>query len=231
LKLKTLGINDYLLKTLKIIQNDKLFDDFYLVGGTALSLQLGHRVSDDIDLFTDKNMNRDAIYDYLRININKDIKIVNNEGSIFQLYIEKERLKLDFVKLPYNLIDPLIKTEGVRLAGKNDISAMKIAATGQRGNEAKDYFDLYYLLKDMSIDKMFENFKKKYQMNDILHYVRSVIYFDDVPEKSWKALKPIKDKVSITMIKNKLINEVTDYQRRNIKNKINNDNGGIGGGR
>jgi len=84
LKLETLGIKEYLLNTLNIIKNDKLFDDFYLVGGTALSLQLGHRVSDDIDLFTNKSMHREAIFDFLRININKDIKIINNEGSIFQ---------------------------------------------------------------------------------------------------------------------------------------------------
>ena len=84
MKLETLGIKEYLLNTLNIIKNDKLFDDFYLVGGTALSLQLGHRVSDDIDLFTNKSMHREAIFDFLRININKDIKIINNEGSIFQ---------------------------------------------------------------------------------------------------------------------------------------------------
>ena len=93
---------------------------------------------------------------------------------------------------------------------------MKIAAAGQRGNEAKDYFDIYHLLKYIPIEKMFENFKIKYQMNDILHYIRSVIYFDDVPENSWKALKPIGEIVSINMIKDKLIREVTDYQRRSL---------------
>ena len=226
MKLKTLGINEYLLKTLKTIQGDKLFDDFYLVGGTALSLQIGHRVSDDIDLFTEKNINKNAIFDYLKKYINNDVKIINNEGSIFQLYIEKEKLKLDFVELPYKLLDPLIKIDGIRLIGKNDISAMKISAAGQRGNEAKDYFDIYYLLKYMSVEKMFENFKKKYQMDDILHYVRSVIYFDDVPEKSWKALKPIKDIVSNITIKNKLIKEITNYQEESIKNSLNNKNNG-----
>jgi len=220
LKLKTEGINEYLLKTLKKIQRDELFNDFNLVGGTALSLHIGHRISDDIDLFTDKKFNRETIEYFIKNNIDKNAKIINNQGNIFQMFIEKERLKLDFVELPYPLLDPVIKTEEIRLAGINDISAMKVAATGTRGYEAKDFFDLYYLLKEITIDKIFDNFIKKYQQKDFLHYVRSVIFFDDVPDSSWNALKPLKEKVSKNEIQDKLIKEVTDFQKKYIHSRL-----------
>lgn len=220
MKLKTEGINEYLLKTLKKIQRDELFNDFNLVGGTALSLHIGHRISDDIDLFTDKKFNRETIEYFIKNNIDKNAKIINNQGNIFQMFIEKERLKLDFVELPYPLLDPVIKTEEIRLAGINDISAMKVAATGTRGYEAKDFFDLYYLLKEITIDKIFDNFIKKYQQKDFLHYVRSVIFFDDVPDSSWNALKPLKEKVSKNEIQDKLIKEVTDFQKKYIHSRL-----------
>jgi len=221
LKLKTSGISKYLMETLKTLQEYPLFDDYNLVGGTALSLQLGHRISIDIDLFTEKDMDRTAIGDFVKSKIDINAKIRNNSVNIFQMVLEKENLKIDFVKLPYGLLDPLIITEGIRMVGLNDISAMKISATGTRGYEAKDFFDLYYLLKEMTIDTIFDNFKKKYGSNDILHYVRSSIYFDDVPDNSWKALKPLKEVISKDQIKEKLIYEVTEYQKRIIKSKAN----------
>ena len=209
------------METLKTLQEYPLFDDYNLVGGTALSLQLGHRISIDIDLFTEKDMDRTAIGDFVKSKIDINAKIRNNSVNIFQMVLEKENLKIDFVKLPYGLLDPLIITEGIRMVGLNDISAMKISATGTRGYEAKDFFDLYYLLKEMTIDTIFDNFKKKYGSNDILHYVRSSIYFDDVPDNSWKALKPLKEVISKDQIKEKLIYEVTEYQKRIIKSKAN----------
>ena len=71
----------------------------------------------------------------------------------------------------------------------------------------------------MTIDKIFDNFIKKYQQKDFLHYVRSVIFFDDVPDSSWNALKPLKEKVSKNEIQDKLIKEVTDFQKRYIHSK------------
>jgi len=208
------GINEFLWECLNTIQADTLFDDYYLVGGTALSLQIGHRISDDIDLFTNREIKRDSIFNFIKNNIRQDVKIINNEGSIFQLFIESEKLKLDFVQLPYKLLDPLIISDNIRMIDKNDLSAMKISAAGTRGYEAKDFVDIYYLLKYMTIDRMFENFKKKYETNDILHYVRSVIYFDDVKTESWKALKPIKEEINVNVIKNTLIQEVSNYERK-----------------
>jgi hypothetical protein len=146
------GITNFLWNRLRTILNDTLFFEYYLAGGTALSLQIGHRISDDIDLFTESDLRREEIFDFVKTNISEKVKIINNQGRIFQLFIEEEKLKIDFMQFPYNLINPLIETEGIRLAGINDLSAMKISAAGTRGNEAKDYEVINYEKKLLKID-------------------------------------------------------------------------------
>jgi hypothetical protein len=199
------------------MQKDSLFDDYYLAGGTALSLQIGHRVSDDIDLFTKNNINKEAILHYSKKYLSNDYKIINNSEAIFQLFSEKKKLKLDFVQFPYDLIDPLVEEEGIRMIDKNDISAMKISAAGTRGNEAKDFIDIYYLLQYMSFEKIIENFKKKYQTNDVLQYLRSIIYFKDIKEENWQSIKSIKNPVSSKEIMKRLTEEVINYEKNILK--------------
>jgi len=218
LKLIKDGITDFLWNSLRIIQSDPVFCDYYLAGGTALSLHIGHRISDDIDLFTKNDLRKEEIFDFVKANISEKAKIINNQGRIFQLFLEEEKLKIDFVQLPCDLLDPLIETEGIRLAGKNDLSAMKISAAGTRGNEAKDFVDLYFLLREMSIDTMFENFKKKYKTDDVLQYVRSVMFFDDITQASWAALRPINEMFSAKDIKETLTREVIEYEKRILRN-------------
>jgi hypothetical protein len=55
-----------------------VFEDYFLVGGTALALQLGHKISDDIDLFTRNNLNKDEIFDFLNKNYKEKYQINNS---------------------------------------------------------------------------------------------------------------------------------------------------------
>jgi hypothetical protein len=142
------------------------------------------------------------------IEISKNIDITNSSNNIFQIVINK-KTKIDFVEYPYDLLDPLIETDGIRMIGKNDISAMKISAVGTRGNEAKDFIDVYYMLKYMPIEKIFENFRKKYNTDDIEQYKKSLVYFDDVPMSSWKDVKLINDTLSVEEVKETLVKAVS----------------------
>jgi hypothetical protein len=69
----------------------------------------------------------------------------------------------------------------------------------------------------MTIDTMFENFKKKFKTDDILQYARSVMFFDDVTQASWAALKMINEMPSIKDIKEKLTQEVINYEKELLK--------------
>jgi len=201
--------------------NEKLFDSYYLVGGTALSLLIEHRVSFDIDLFTKDELNKEDIL-YFSRKIDKNVEIKNNSKNIFQIVfpnsMPEKALKIDFVSYDFPLLEPYVENDdNIRIIGKNDISAMKMSATETRGYEARDFLDLYYLLKDIPMEKIVENFKKKYNTNNIEHYLRSIVYFDDVNKESWDSLRLLHDKVSANDVKHKLTSEVSKYYEKTHK--------------
>jgi len=221
LKLKKSGVSDYLLDILCKFQNEKMFESYNLAGGTALSLQIEHRISTDIDLFTEKELNKDEILHFAR-KIDKNVEILNNSGIIYQILFpcsdSRNSLKVDFVSYEFPLLDPLVKNDdGIRLVGKNDIAAMKMSAAGTRGYEARDFVDIYYLLKEMPMEKIVENFKKKYNTENIQHYLRSINYFDDVSNNSWESIKMIHDKISADNVKKTLDFEVNKYWKTILK--------------
>jgi len=193
------------------LQKDKTFEKYFLVGGTALSLQLGHRLSYDIDLFTRENINKDEIFNYLNANYNGLFQIHNNQNIILQISINN--VKIDFVKYDFDLIEEIKIEDGVKFLGKKDISAMKLMAVANRGNQAKDFIDIYYLLKEIPLKEMFDYYKLKYKQNDINPIKRSLVYFDDVTESNWLSVKLTNDKLSIEKIKQKLINEMNNYNK------------------
>ena len=219
MKLHKEGVNNFLWETLLQFQNDPFFQNYHLVGGTALALQIGHRISEDIDLFTKDILDKEKILQFAQ-DIHKSVEIRSDGNTIFQIYFPHKELKVDFVKYPYELLDPLIKTdEGLHIIGKNDISAMKMSAAGTRGYEAKDFVDLFYLLKEMSIDTILDNFKTKYESENPLHYIRSMAYFDDVTLDSWQTIQMIRDPLPVDEIKSTLIEAVRNYEQRMFQNK------------
>jgi hypothetical protein len=224
LKIFKEGLNDSLLDVLYRFQKEPLFKEFHLVGGTALTLLIGHRVSDDIDLFTKEKLNKDKIFRYCQ-NFQKDVEIINDDDTIYQLYFPQIKLKIDFVQYPFKLLDPIINTDdGLHILGKNDISAMKMSAAGTRGYEAKDFVDLYFLLKDITFDNIVENFRKKYENNNPLHYIRSMAFFDDITLDSWDNIKYLSNPVSSNIIKFTLSNCVKDYEKKQLSMENNIEN-------
>ena len=217
MKLKKGGVKDYLWQTLCKYQNEKIFDSYYLVGGTALSLLIEHRISTDIDLFTKEDLNKEEIFNFSKkIDVNVEIK--NSSEKIFQIIFPNSTpekiLKIDFVSYEYPLLEPYVENDdNIRIIGKNDISAMKMSAAGTRGYETRDFVDLYYLLKDIPIEKIVDNFKKKYKTHNIEHYLRSIVYFDDVNKESWASVKMVHGGFSINDVKNKLVSEVSNYYK------------------
>jgi len=210
------SVRESLWNLLKELQNSITFENYFLVGGTALSLQLGHRMSDDIDLFTRNDINKEEIFAFLNENYNGKYQIINIQNIILQVIIND--VKVDFVKYDYELIEDVKIDNGIKYLGKKDIAAMKLMAIANRGDQAKDFIDIYYLLKEISLTEMFNCYKKKYKQNDVSPIKRSLVYFDDVTENNWLAVKLIQCELSINKIKNKLIEELSNYNRNVIGN-------------
>jgi hypothetical protein len=208
------SVSKSLWDVLRELQSLEIFNDYFLVGGTALALQLGHRISIDIDLFTRKDLDKDNIFAVLSQKYKKDFQIKNIQKIIVQISVRE--IKVDLVKYDYELIENIYNEESIRYLGKKDIAAMKLAAIANSGERAKDFVDVYYLLKEIPLNDMFEYYKIKYNQNDISHVKRSVIYFEDVPENSWETVNLLQDTLSVEKVKETIINEMYKYEKNKI---------------
>jgi hypothetical protein len=204
-------VSESLLILLKELQQAAVFKDYFLVGGTSLALQIGHRHSDDLDLFTKNEIDKEAIGIFLFENYRNKVLVINSQSIIYQVKIND--IKVDFVKHPYNLIEQVKEEEGIRYLGKKDIAAMKLRAIENSGNRAKDFIDIYYLLNEMSLKDMFDYYKIKYSVNDIYSVKRSLGYFDDVPNGSWQEARMVNHKLSVTKMKKTIIDKIIEYDR------------------
>ncbi len=188
------------LELLKKLMSIQIFDDFFLVGGTALSLQIGHRKSIDLDLFSIENFDTQEILACLKPDL-----IIQDSKKILQLIVNE--IRVDFVSLPYPLIDKLMIEGTIRLASINDIVAMKLKAIAGRGSK-KYFYDIYYLLKYFSVKDMIVLFKKKYPDHEVFTVYKSLLYFEDADVEPEPILF---EKVEWIMVKNKISMEVKSF--------------------
>lgn len=144
-----------------------VFVDFRLVGGTALSLYRGHRMSVDIDLFTDAEygtINFDAIDAFLRNNYTyvdtNDYKVIGMGKCYFIGDNQLNCIKLDLFYTD-SFIDEALLIDGLRLASIEEIIAMKLDVILRTGRK-KDFWDIHELKDDYSISDMFTLHEKRY---------------------------------------------------------------------
>jgi hypothetical protein len=175
-KLHYQAVSSNLKSVLKWVMNEKIFNPFLLVGGTALSLQLGHRESADIDLFSDAEYGSIDFYEIdnqLRNNfayIDSPELPVALGKSYFVGDTEVNCIKLDLFYTD-TFIRPAFVAENIRFASLEDIVAMKIDVIG-RGGRKKDFWDIHELLNKYSINEMLILHKERYSyshnLNEIL---------------------------------------------------------------
>jgi predicted nucleotidyltransferase component of viral defense system len=169
-KLHLNTVSPLLLDVLNQLMLANEFNKFRLVGGTALSLQKGHRYSVDIDLFTDEDYDTidfDKIDNYLRNNfIYVDTSNDNIIGFGKSYFIGKS--KTDCVKLDIyytdKFIDPPLIYDSIRMATISEITAMKLEVI-LRGGRKKDFWDIHELIENYSPEEMFDLHKKRYPLN------------------------------------------------------------------
>jgi len=149
---------------------------FYLAGGTALSLRLGHRRSYDFDFFSGNKFNS-GLYSNMII---KDFG-----GSISSLSDDTvngiiKNINVSFLLYPYKLIRDPEKYNNLDLASLEDLTCMKCSAIMKRGTK-RDFFDIYEILKIIQPleikNYMLEKYKKN--GNSFYHLTRSLFYFED----------------------------------------------------
>lgn len=164
------------LSLLKQLQALPVLAETRLVGGTALALQLGHRISVDLDFFGKLNCTEDLSNEFSAIG--KTEKASGTpDGKMAFFYING--VKVDCVSYDiYAWLEPPVETAGVCLAGVRDIAAMKVHAITNRGTR-KDFVDMARLLDDYSLKDIFAWYREKYPAANPALAIRSLSYFAD----------------------------------------------------
>lgn len=163
-------VNNLLKEGLLQLMSAKEFEKFRLVGGTALSLQIGHRESIDIDLFSDAEygaIDFDAIENYFETNfkyIDHLSNIIPGMGKSYLIGEDKDNtLKLD-VFYTDKFIQPIYLEDTIRMATIQEIIAMKLDVV-QRGGRKKDFWDLHELFENYSLIQMLDLHEQRYPYN------------------------------------------------------------------
>ncbi|MEN8157895.1 MAG: nucleotidyl transferase AbiEii/AbiGii toxin family protein [Bacteroidota bacterium] len=166
------------------LQEKTYLKDLFLVGDTGLALQIGHRESVDIDLFTTENFNQEGLLEALEADFGFNLDFIENntlKGSV-------EGVKVDILSHKYGMVKPVNTIENIRLASVQDIAAMKVNAISNDGTRVKDFIDIYFLLKGNTIADILTYYSNKYELRNPLHALKSLNYFDDVVTDDWPVI-------------------------------------------
>jgi len=154
---------------------------FGLVGGTALSLKFGHRISIDLDLFSHKDFNNLEIIESLKNQFGDDFE-VEQKPPQFGIFCFIEGVKVDIIRYPHPLIRPLETIAGIRMYSNEDIIAMKVQAILGRAKK-KDFWDVAELLKHYKVKDFIDFHHEKFSTQNLLISVpQAISYFSDAEE-------------------------------------------------
>ena len=157
------------------------FRRFYLVGGTALALQIGHRISVDFDFFTSEKLTLALLQQGKRVFSGHSLAV--NYRAPEQLNVLIDNVKTTFFRYPYPVVDECMGYKMVSIATTREIAAMKAFAVGKR-LAYKDYVDWYFLLNEEHVDlqEVIRHAKKKFgdDFNDRL-FLGQLVSPEDIP--------------------------------------------------
>lgn len=156
------------------------FKGFYLVGGTALAIQIGHRRSVDFDMFTEEELPSRILQSVKRIFSDSSVQVTYQVPGQTNVLIDD--IKTTFLEYPYPVLDPLVEYQGVPMASIREIAAMKGFSIGKRLSY-KDYVDWYFVLseKRVALDEVIDLAQRKYggDFNDRL-FLSQLASFGDI---------------------------------------------------
>ena len=162
---------------LKRLQHEELLASTRLVGGTSLALQVGHRTSVDLDLFSYEKFDSERVQELLFQKYDFTPNVITANCILGYA----EGVKLDIIYHPFIWIDKILGTkEGIRLASAKEIAAMKLHAIINSGKRPKDFLDIGFLSKKYSYNEMLGFLLQKYPRYDPMMANRSINYFGDI---------------------------------------------------
>lgn len=179
--------------SLALLGKSGILKDAYLAGGTALALQIGHRISVDLDFFTRRGFDEKIfIQKFTRLPLN--FQLERMDWRTILGYVNKTRFSLFFYEYP--LLAKPHKFLGINVCDIKDIAPMKMAAISDRGTK-RDFIDLYFIIaieKILTLQQIFNLYDRKFKVlhQNKLHILKSLVYFNDADvEKIPKMIKDV----------------------------------------
>src|SRR6266487_2793930 len=132
------------------LSNQNFLTPFYLSGGTALALEIGHRESEDLDFFSENDFDPLVLQQkVLQLGRLDDVEVAAGTLNLFL-----NGVKMQFLLYPYQLLEPTIPWNGIALSSELDIACTKIMTVSMRGSK-KDFIDMFFILQKYSLPKLF----------------------------------------------------------------------------
>ena len=177
-------------ETVRAVANGGWLDSWVLAGGTGLALQLGHRYSDDLDLFGVEPFDPLALAEALsRIG-----RVQVQSRSADTLHVTVKGLRFSYLRVEAPLLFDGVAYRGLTVADARDIAVMKVVAIGGRGSR-KDFVDLFFFLRTGgTLEGVFSLLRQRFQGVDhnTYHLLKSLVYFADAEEEPMpKMIRPV----------------------------------------
>ena len=163
------------LELLKELMRDERLRHFNLAGETSLALYMGHRISEDLDLFTPDSFDANELEAHL-----------TKEYGFQSCYLRRNTLKGTISDIKINCathaypVKEIAEIEHIRLYSKEDIAAMKLSAIADNGTRLKDFIDIAYLSTEITLADMLQAYEWKYPNSNGIRPLKGLSYFNDI---------------------------------------------------
>ena len=204
--LQTSPVKESTLELLKHLQAEPLLATTRLVGGTALSLQIGHRESDDLDLFSVEPLDGLSVQTLL-IDKYGFIPSVIADNTLIGFI---QGVKIDVIYHPFPWLEEAVCEDGMRLASVTDIAAMKMHAIINSGKRPKDFVDIAFLSMHYSYNQIKQLLLRRYPAYDPIMPDKAIIYFGDIDDLLVPEIRMLGYQFDIQAVEKRII-KMTDY--------------------
>ena len=165
---------------------------FYLAGGTALALQIGHRISVDFDFFISDYISKSLLTAVKKVFLDQSLNVSVNNPDELTVFVNN--VKATFLRYPFPLVKPLKDFEGLKLLDAVEIAATKAYTIGRRGS-FKDYIDVYFVLSNKltTLDEIINLAEQKYGADfNARLFLEQLVYLEDISDENINFLhKPV----------------------------------------
>jgi len=166
----------------KIFEKLYSFTGFYLAGGTALALQISHRISVDFDLFSPEAIPKDLLSRVEKIFTGSRVQVSVNNSDELTVFVDG--IKVTFLRYPFKVYKDFAEDHGLKILTPKTIALTKSYSIGRRGSY-KDYVDLYFLLEGdyISLEDIIQDCPKIFDagFSDRL-FLEQLVYMKDISE-------------------------------------------------